>query len=238
MHLATDEAYTFADLATQYIHKVAIYAAEMDLDEAANQNMSIYLTLPEGTRFSSFFRPHQYERYRKMILKAFQKDILLMESYTPFFLTNYLTELTLLSRRDLPLDHYLWNFARQAGKKLEGVESFDDQVRILQQIPIEFQLSSFKTSMRNISAFRKKIDRINRLYAQGDVENIYKMSKRSMGKLRKLMLYDRNIYMTNRICQISEKGPCFIAIGAAHISGSKGVISLLKKSGFRFKKIC
>jgi uncharacterized protein len=50
---------------------------------------------------------------------------------------------------------------------------------------------------------------------------------------RKLMIYDRNIIMANRMVGLSEENSCFFAIGAAHLPGQKGVMALLKRQGYK-----
>ena len=58
-----------------------------------------------------------------------------------------------------------------------------------------------------------------------------------MGKLRKLMIYDRNEFMTNNLVALTEEGATFCAVGAAHLPGGKGMLRMLKRSGFKVKPI-
>jgi uncharacterized protein YbaP (TraB family) len=237
MHLATDEAYTYVDLAKKYVQRATIYAGEMDLNVSLNIDMTPYFLLPEGMRFQDFFRPKQYLKARKIIQKIYQKDLALFDQFTPFFINNLLAELTIEKTQNMALDHQLWQFAMEEGKEMYGVESFDDQVRIMQQIPIDYQIKSFKDSLKNLSSFRKKITHLNQLYAKGDYEQLYKSSKKSMGRIRKLMIYDRNAFMKERILTLSSNKTCFFAIGAAHFPGGKGILALLKKEGYKIAKL-
>jgi uncharacterized protein YbaP (TraB family) len=237
MHMSTKEAYTYADVAKKYIQTVSVYAAEMDLNDSKDFQMMQYFLLPEGQMFSSFFRPKQYQKYRNTILKSYKVDIQNFENYTPFFINNYLAELTLNRSESEPLDHYLWSYALSLGKELTGVESLHDQLQILKSIPLDFQIKSFKDTVKNLKAFRKKITALNLLYKRREVQTLYRITKKSMGKIRKLMIYDRNERMTQVTIEIHEKRPCFVAVGAAHLGGRKGVLSLLKKSGYKVKEV-
>jgi uncharacterized protein len=235
MHLATDEAYTYADIAKKYIDAVPVYAGEMDLNEAAAHDMMQHMLLPDDDRFSSFFRPKQYQKYLKIIVKTFGIDITKYDRCTPFFLNNLLAELSLPKSKNEALDHYLWNYAMANDKEMKGVESFEDQLRVLQQIPQEFQVKSFRSALKNIKAFKSKLRSINKMYREGEVNKIYKASKKSMGPIRKLMIYDRNIYMTEKVIKFVGQKPLFVAVGAAHLPGKKGLLALLKKEGFTIK---
>jgi len=135
------------------------------------------------------------------------------------------------------LDHDLWQFANENGKEMSGVESFDDQVNILSQIPIEHQVKSFKSTVKNVSAFKHKLKSLNLMYANDQADQLYKSSKKSMGKLRKLMIYDRNKHMVERILELSSEKTTFFAIGAAHFPGGKGILALLKKEGYKIVKL-
>jgi uncharacterized protein YbaP (TraB family) len=87
--------------------------------------------------------------------------------------------------------------------------------------------------MANVTRFKKKLEDLNTLYKNTDIKQLYKTTKKSMGKLRKLMIYDRNIAMANRMAELSKEKSSFFAIGAAHLPGPKGVLTLLKKQGFK-----
>ncbi|MGB4839835.1 MAG: TraB/GumN family protein [Saprospiraceae bacterium] len=235
MHLATDEAYTYVNKAQECIKGVSIYAAEMNLNEASGDELISHFTLTDDLKFSGFFRPKQYEKYRKIILKAYKVDLLNYDDFTPFFMNNMLAELSLPKTKKDALDHYLWSFATESGKEMMGVESFEDQLRVLKNIPLDFQVKSFRSTIKNIKSFKSKLKKLNTLYAKGDIKQIFRMSKKSMGKIRKMMIYDRNEHMSARILEITANKPAFIALGAAHLVGKKGVLSLLKKEGFTFR---
>lgn len=237
MHLSTKEAYTHVTLAKKYIRSVSLYAAEMDINEAKKAEMITYFMNEEGITFSGYFRPKQYQKYRKTILKSFKTDLYNFERYTPFFVNNLLAELSLSKSEPEYLDHYLWSYAIYEEKEVQGVETFNQQIEVLKKIPLEFQIKSFKTTVKNLSSFRKKINTLNQLYARGDIKTLYKLTKKSMGKIRKLMIYDRNEIMGERAIALHSYKPSFIAIGAAHLGGNKGVLSLLRKAGYKVKEV-
>jgi hypothetical protein len=51
-------------------------------------------------------------------------------------------------------------------------------------------------------------------------------------RFQKALITDRNKRMANRIADFAGKQPVFIAVGALHLPGEKGVIELLRKKGF------
>ncbi len=51
------------------------------------------------------------------------------------------------------------------------------------------------------------------------------------------IIVDRNVYWMKRLGPELAKGNVVVAIGAAHLSGNKGVLNLLKKRGFKIQAI-
>ena len=236
MHLATDAAYTHVGIAKKHIQLSSIYAAELDLNEQSKQDMNKYFLLENGS-FSDFFKVKRYKKYLRVAHKAFGIDLMQYNQCTPFFINTLLAEKNLEKTYPEALDHFLWNFAMAQGKEMRGVESFDDQVQILKSIPLDGQLKSFKDTMANVSLFRRKLENLNEMYKKADLKNLYVNSKKSMGKLRKLMIYDRNMVMADRMITMSNEKPSFFAIGAAHLPGSKGILTLLKRQGYKVKLV-
>ncbi len=237
MHTSTQEAYTFAELAKKYIAKSTIYAGEMDLNLAQDYNLTSYFILKEGTTFSDLYRPKQYQKYRKIILKSLGFDLNHFELYTPFYITNLMVNMYLPKDKDEPLDHYLWNYAREAEKELTGVETLSDQIRILDNIPMAYQVKVFKDHMKNIAAMKSKIMKLNKMYERCDLKALMMATKKSMGSIRKLMIYDRNEAMTKSIIQLFNTKPSFVSLGVAHIPGKKGILSLLHQEGYKVQQI-
>lgn len=237
MHLPCVEAYKFSDLAKKYIVKSSIYAAEMDLNQSIGQNMMSHFLLQDGKKFSDFFRPAVYKKYHNLVQKVFGLSLSNYQDYTPFFIHNILVEASIVKQHMDPLDHHLWKYAMDHGCHMTGLESFEDQVSIMSQIPLDFQVKTFRESMKNIKLFKQKLAKIVALYADGNVQQLYKYSKRSMGRIRKLMIYDRNQLMAERIKALADQKATFFAIGAAHYPGDKGILAILQRNGFKIQHI-
>ncbi|MBK9735648.1 MAG: TraB/GumN family protein [Saprospiraceae bacterium] len=237
MHLGSEAAYTYAEKAKIYIRKSSLYAAEMDLNESVSKDLTPYFKLQNGALFSELFKPKRYDKILRVVKKEFGIDLTLFDEFTPFFITNMLAESAIHRKHEEALDHFLWYFAMEDGKDLRGVETFEDQVHILKQIPLDYQLKAFKDVVGNLSAFNKKLKHLNEMYERADLKNLYRSSKKSMGSLRKLMIYDRNVHMTTRIISLSEEKPAFFALGAAHLPGDKGILAILQKKGYMVKAI-
>jgi len=75
------------------------------------------------------------------------------------------------------------------------------------------------------------------LYQQAELNKLYQKKKKHLGNLRKLLLYDRNLVMAQRLEIQFLKEKTFVTIGAAHLSGEKGVLRLIKLQGFTIRPV-
>ncbi len=237
MHLATSQAFTYADIAKNYIAKSAQYLAEMDLNSVDHEELRASFSLPYPQKLSDFYRPKRFLKLLKIINKSFGIDISVLENYTPFYIFNVITDSSNPKTFPKPLDQYLWDFAMQHNLILGGLETFDDQKFIMKHIPLDYQIKALNSCAKNPALFKKKLKHINQLYAMGDVQQLYKTSKKSMGSLRSLMIYERNFKMTQSILNKLQNGSTFVAVGAAHIPGNTGILKQLKSAGYKIKPL-
>ena len=156
----------------------------------------------------------------------------------PIFIVNMISETVLVNSENMPLDTALWQHAKGRGLELFGLETLEDQFRILASIPIAYQLESIRSIARNPKLFRKKLKKLIDLYERQEIDQLYQVSKKSLGKQRQLMLYARNEKMVQRLREeLRLAKRVFCAVGAAHLSGKFGMLALLKRMEYKIKPV-
>ncbi|MFZ1703742.1 MAG: TraB/GumN family protein [Saprospiraceae bacterium] len=233
MHVDNEASYTYIGLAQKFIQKCYFYYAEMDLTSVNHQEMMEHFKFKDEEKLHHHFKPSHFLKMRKQILKSTGFDLQVLDDYIPFYIQTMLSEQALQSRNGLPLDYFLWNYAMTQNKILGGVETMEDQIHILNNIPLDAQIKSLRTTCRNMNKFRKKILWLNNAYQVGDIRGIYKMSKKNLGSLRKIMLTERNNRMLESMLQKMKEDSAFFAVGAAHLAGKYGLLRSLKKEGYK-----
>ncbi|HRF42047.1 MAG TPA: TraB/GumN family protein, partial [Saprospiraceae bacterium] len=155
----------------------------------------------------------------------------------PFALSNMIDSGLLSAQQNMPLDEYLWQYAKQAGKTMYGIETLEDQLGVLGSIDLAHQAHGLLQLARNLPGHRKQLNRLADLYVQGNVSQLYRASRKSLGKYRKTMLFDRNHKMALRFDEIAKTTTLLAAVGAAHLWGGYGLIRLLKAKGWKCKPV-
>ena len=207
------------------------FAAEFHLEDAGQGMKSGLMQLPGEQRLSDFFSKKKYQKYRTVLLKSTGLDLAHFQRMLPFLVVNFATESLLQQEMPEPLDQHLWGYAKSAGKSLHGIETLGEQMEVLQKITLEEQVKMLESLCRNVGRFRQFLLHLSELYEAPKVQQLYKMVKKNSKGMRHLMLYRRNEVMAERIGLLVREHVVFVAIGAAHLGGGKGVLRLLKLQG-------
>lgn len=234
MHVRDARAFQFEHKFYEHILECQAFATEFNLDEAQNDT-GLALYLPDNLQLSDLIKPKTFAKISRVVEQKMGLPLTQFNSLKPMMVTNLLTESVLQSDRMMSLDETLWRFAKENGRVLRGIETFDEQVEILKKMSLEEQVKGLKDLSANFSKFRRQLLSMAQLYEQADIQKLYKAARRSTKGSRRLLLFDRNEKMAQRIADLSQEMTLCAAIGAGHLAGKKGVLRLLKDRGFEVK---
>ena len=229
MHARSIEAYTHLEFASQFLNSCNVYAGEIDLGYTHTVKNDFYL--PNGITLQDLLGNIKYAKYSKIVKKAFDFNLDELKNFVPLVAQNIILENLITKSNAMPLDFKLFEIAKESGKRMMGIETSEEQNNILKNIPIDLQLKMFKDAFAMVNKVKRTLSKTINLYAKGDIQRLYIESKSGLGKLRKIMLYKRNEIMADRIIELIFKDSVFVAIGAAHLGGNRGVLKLLNERG-------
>ncbi|MBK8722725.1 MAG: TraB/GumN family protein [Saprospiraceae bacterium] len=131
----------------------------------------------------------------------------------------------------------LLKIAKEKQKKIDGLETFEYQLGIFDIIPYSLQaklLVEAVKSSKDTTSDNQLVDMIA-AYKNQDLQKLQVLMNsdtKELGDYTKLLLDDRNKNWVPIIkTKIAE--PTFFAVGAGHLAGENGVISLLRKAGLK-----
>lgn len=231
MHTTDSRAFSNIGVLKKKIEQCDAFAAEYDLDQTNTSELSEAMLLEDGQTLDQLLSPRHFSQLQKIFKRETGYPLKQFIRSKPIMIGNLLTEVQLGNDQPLPLDSYLHQYAKGLDKTILGIESFEGQLNILKNMPVEKQLPSLKQTIKNFRSFRKGIKRMVELYVEGDLMKILKKAKKSASNMRNELLYDRNYTMTDRILEMGQEQALFTAIGAGHLGGQKGVLNLLKQKG-------
>ena len=232
MHVKDNAAYAHVEKALDTMSFCTHYFGEIDLTEATDIIQPEDYLIPGEQSLESLITPRHFKRMSKILQKAYELELKLFSRLYPLMLINQISELLLQEDNTMSLDQFLWTKAMEQGKTMGGVEAVNRQIEILHSLDLNTQLKALKDLCQNVRKFNKSVLKMVKLYEQANIQAIFKMSKKQLGALRKIMLYERNSDMASFI-DAHQFSNAFFAIGAAHLGGDKGVLNLLKKKSWR-----
>ncbi len=220
-----------------YIDLCKVFATEFPLDKVDTTLLGKSSLLKEDQLISNLLSTLQLNKLEKKLLKSLGLPLRSLMRMKPIMIVNLINERLLADCNPISMDISLWQAAEKKGKILKGIETFEEQLQLLERIPIKYQLKNLLSIVKNIGKYKRQLLHLAALYDAGDMQKLYKVSKKGLGPIRKFMLKDRNKIMTERIIGLATEQSLFCAIGAGHLAGKNGVLRLLKQQGLTIKPI-
>ena len=233
MHVRSQVAHQFVEGVCPHIQSAEVFAAEIDLDDFDSGRVVNSTALAPDLRLDSFLSKARYQRLRAIIWKAFGLELEQWKSKHPLLLLSAISETLLMNVHAQPLDEELWNRAREFGKECKGLESFQEQMELLQGLSPEDGIKQVISIGRNPARFRRNLRKLIDHYTEQDINKLYTASRRQLHGMKKKMLYDRHVVMVSRLETLMKDRSVFAAVGAAHLAGDRGMLRLIKGSGYR-----
>lgn len=235
MHAKSAQAYLYFELAKKYLLTCIEFAGEIDLSLISLEADSF--AMHNDFDLEQYIGVKKFQKLSQKVNKYFSVSLSDLKHLKPLITLNMLQESSMQNVHTHALDYELKEFAQANGLKLSGIESFQEQQTIFNAITIDDQVNMFVNMLKNISKSNKSFQKMLKYYDKAALNAMYKISLKSLGKQKKLLLLDRNIIMAERIFNKIQDSHCFVAIGAAHLGGSKGVLNLLSKKGLELRPI-
>jgi len=237
MHVRDERAFGALPIVEEKIEECDAFAAEFNFEDADASQMDGQMQIPENQSLKDLFKPKKYEKIAAFLEKQTGMDIAFFDQQKPFFIYQLITES--LFQKDMPfaLDRHLYEHAKAQNKILTGVETFAEQMAIMEKITLEQQAKILYQTVKDFKNYRKQLKKLTQLYQEGRLQQLNKSARKGMGKLRKLLVDDRNHIMADRIAEMTARQSTFIAIGAGHLGGKIGVLRLLKLKGIKIAPI-
>lgn len=212
-----------------------VLALELDPSNMKNIKMLKKMLLKDQTL------EDLYSKKNYKILKDFLNDSLniaplMVNNMQPIFIEQLIDQSFIKNEHD-PIDIHLHKNALINNISIVGLETIDEQMNTLLSIETSNQAKNLITKVKefNRQELLNDMDSLIAAYIKKDIE-LYlnkelEKTKKDNEEFLENFIYSRNKTMSKRAVRIINENKTFIAVGAAHLYGENGMISLLKKEG-------
>jgi uncharacterized protein len=147
----------------------------------------------------------------------------------------------------LPLDGQLLEIARARRLPLEQIEGVEEQIFTFDEMPMDSQVALLRHSLAHRDELGALAERTLDAYLARDLAALWRLREQFIARhpeiaahqalMTKRVIYDRNVVMAFRMQRQLRRGDAFVALGALHLYGEKGVLALLEDDGYRAARV-
>jgi len=203
------------------------------------------MVLPRGDSLANYVGEDTYAEIEQVLVDVLGMQPDLVRTLRPWAAMRSFA--VKAKSNDVILDYALLERAGDQKKELFQVESIEEFIVTLQEMPIEAQVALLKFTVASYNDMQGIIDDMLDSYLKEDLEAMYTISTRFIPlaeeneQWRKVYLRHvieiRNIVMAHYMRKPMRLGNTFIAVGAVHLFGDKGVLALIEKDGYTLTRI-
>jgi uncharacterized protein len=129
-----------------------------------------------------------------------------------------------------------------AGKQVLGLETAEQQIRFLADMPQSMELAFLRSTLRDIDKGPIELTELIDAWKNGDTATIARLEdedlRQTEPKLYQRLLVQRNAAWAKKIAgMLQQPGTIFIAVGAAHLAGPDSVQAQLKAQGVNVEPV-
>ena len=142
-----------------------------------------------------------------------------------------------------PLESQLLEQARARRLPVSQIEGVEEQVFTFDEFPMDSQIALLKHALVHRPELLELAERTLEAYLAQDLAAIWRLREAFSARfpeiaphqavMTKRVLHDRSVVMAFRMQRELRRGAAFVAVGALHLYGEKGVLALLAQDGYR-----
>ncbi len=246
MHVSSKMAFNLADSFYIGIRNADIVALETN-PESWQEDMSRY-ELGNDSYFSSFYgwtsrMPNDYLTINTFKFPRYEKWIQAALYSSPSVINNLLYRTYGNDASDFEedtyLDMYIYQCGKRWGKKVAGVESYGESMKLMMEA---YKDASKEKRKERSYEFDETLspNRLQEAYRSGNLDLLDSINKFNSysAAFDEKFLYRRNEIQAASIDSILRTdASLFVGVGAAHLPGQRGVIEILRSKGYRLRAV-
>ncbi|HEV7347449.1 TraB/GumN family protein [Telluribacter sp.] len=240
IHLICPGDFVLSDTLKQRLQRTEQLALELDMDDPGMMmSMAQLMLMQENKQLSGLLNQTDYTRLNRFFRDSVGMNIGPFERAKPFVLMSLLFN-RVLNCQPQSYEMMLMGLAKKQQMEVVGLETVKEQMAVFDSIPYQDQARMLVQMIDNLPKARTEFVQMVDLYKKQDVAGLYRMTRESdfdMQGQEEVLLNGRNRRWIPLMATMMTQKPTFFAVGAAHLGGEEGVITLLRKQGYTVKPV-
>ena len=241
IHIICKDDFVMTEATKQKFSEAQQVYLELDMDDPKmmpEMMKSMYMT--DGSTLKTLMSEADYQKVSQFFKDSLKTNIGTLDKMKPFVLSS----MTIPKLIACPSQSYEETFVKMAqkdNKEILGLETIQEQFGALDKMGMKKQADLMLVKMiENWNDGKQELKQLIKDYKNQDVEAMYEdmtKSKTMDTQFEEDLLVSRNKNWISKIQKIIKEKSTFFAVGAGHLGGKKGVITLLRNEGFTVKAV-
>jgi uncharacterized protein YbaP (TraB family) len=215
---------------------------EIKLDDMNDLMGSMkYMRMNDSKKLSDLLNMDEYQKVKGYFSRhASMLPFGMLERFKPMLISSLIEEEGLACKATNGMELMIMKELHAYNKPVRGLETVEFQAGLFDSIPYEKQAKELVNYIDSADEYKKMTLELAEVYKKQDLEQIDKLSQQGdpgMNGYMDLLLYDRNRKWAKMLVPLLPGKSLLIAVGAAHLPGEEGVISLLRRAGYTLSPV-
>ncbi len=245
IHIADPRVLLVPDPVKQALAQAKSYAMEIQFNPAVEARFFEAAQFEDGRRLEPMIGAEAYAQVRASLrLREVPEEVIArMKPWAA--LANIIV--TPDDYDQFTLDQKLYAMARARRLETFGLEGIEEQIAVFDGIPQDTQVALLRHGLAEREHFVGLIEPTIQAWLKRDLALLDAVHARTITRypqmaehyraLTRHIVDNRSVVMAHRLFMPLRKGRVFVAIGADHLYGEKGVLRLLQKQGYRVTRV-
>ncbi|MEI7736075.1 MAG: TraB/GumN family protein [Ferruginibacter sp.] len=214
---------------------------ELDMDDPATMLGGLMMMSMKGeTTLQSLYTEAEYKKLETFFKDSLHTSLGMFKKTKPFFLSAMLYPKMLPCKTMTGVEEQLMQLAKQNKKQIQGLETMAFQASVFDSIPYKDQAKELLKSIDSMDTYKKYFAKMVQVYKNQELKKIavlFNDNEFGMQNNQDILLDKRNANWVVKLKEIMQNESVFIAVGAGHLVGEKGLIKLLRKAGYTVRAL-
>ncbi|MBS1688433.1 MAG: TraB/GumN family protein [Bacteroidetes bacterium] len=235
MHIICAADYIWTDSMEKCLERADEVCFEMDMDDpSVMMAVATAMISSNGKTIKDYLTDEQYKLLAQYVEDNLHMDMSVLNQMKPVALQMLFSEKVINCDTPVSYEERIMGIAKEEKKNIVGLEEAREQIALLEKMPADTAIQEIIRAVQSKSETDTEYEKMVMLYKNQDIQGLYRLIKRSkeagldMGDF----LDNRNKKWIDRIVDKMDQRSVFFAVGAGHLWGDKGLISLLRKEGY------
>lgn len=232
-HIICKDDFVFSDILKKKIRSSKQFYGEIDMDDPGLQANLLMKMMSEKT-IQSQMSEADFKEVNEQFQKITGLPLTSFNHFKPFMCLSALAINSITCKDKIQPETVLTQLAKENKIPMLGLETVTDQLDAIDKEPLDSQVNSLKKAVLNFDSVRHVMRQLIDVYKLRNIDSLYSFMKSTgaTDDFETAMLDERNKKWIPVMSKAMAEKPSFFAVGAGHLGGSAGVISLLQKQGY------